>query len=149
MSDIHVQATPLCSLVDDAVTAQPAAHGAGVLVCSFRPAGPGSRNTSLSLILASSCADGHVKLWDCDSGSLLHSLHKHADAAYGCDWSPDGKLLATGSMDGKVLIWDVESGSPVWQHNVGAKVFQVTWNPDGYRLAVAALSGPRVMDLRK
>ena len=67
-------------------------------------------------ILASVSDDRSAKLWDINSGELLHSFKENNIA-----WednaekrfvalSPNNKLLATSSFDGSVLIWEINSG---------------------------------------
>jgi transducin (beta)-like 1 len=146
-----VQNSELCSLIDDDVAPgqQAAAHVDEVSVCSFRPAGPGSRNPSLNLQLASADQSGIVKLWDCDGGRLLYSLQGHSCRVYTCAWSPDGSMLAAACLQGKLVIWDVHNGNEVKQYSTGAGFFELSWNSDGQRLAGAAKDGVRIWDVRK
>lgn len=58
------------------------------------------------LVSASGLDDGLVKVWDTQTGALLHTL---AGEDY-VSFSADGKLLATGNVGGPVLIWDVITG---------------------------------------
>ncbi|EDX82790.1 hypothetical protein S7335_1093 [Synechococcus sp. PCC 7335] len=87
-------------------------------------------------LLASSAADGNVKLWDADTGKLLNTLSGHDNWVVAIAWSPDGKWLASGSHDQTVRIWELESGSvlhilsghPSW-------IWSVAFSPDGRFLA--------------
>lgn len=58
------------------------------------------------LASASGLDDGLVKVWDTQTGALLHTL---AGEDY-VSFSADSKWLATGNVGGPVLIWDVATG---------------------------------------
>lgn len=118
-------------------------------VCVFRPAGPGSRNPSLGLQLASADGQGFVKIWDCDGGQLISSWQGHKTLVYTVAWSPDGSMLAAGCMNGTLIIWDVLNGTEVKQDNSGEGFFELSWNSDGQRLAGAGKDGVRIWDVRK
>lgn len=55
---------------------------------------------------ASGFDDGAVKVWDGETGALLHDLHAEDHVAV----SPDGKLVVTGDQGGPVRIWDAATG---------------------------------------
>lgn len=59
-------------------------------------------------MLASSSADCTVKLWDVNSGDLLHSFdHLHSDKIQAVQWSPyNASILATASYDGTMSVVD-------------------------------------------
>src|SRR5437588_324855 len=61
-------------------------------------------------LLASGSEDQTVRLWNGQSGELLHTLEGHTDIVYSVAWSPDGQLLASGSNDKTVRIWNGQSG---------------------------------------
>ena len=60
--------------------------------------------------LASAAADGTVRIWQIQTGSLLHEL-THPNLVRSVCWSPDGQLLASGSDDHLIRCWDGASGS--------------------------------------
>ena len=58
-------------------------------------------------MLASGSDDTTIRLWDAETGELLHTLIGHGGNVYSVAFSPDGKMVASGSVDGTVLLWDV------------------------------------------
>ncbi|KAJ6545263.1 WD40-repeat-containing domain protein [Mycena capillaripes] len=54
--------------------------------------------------------DKNVKVWDANTGTLMHTLRGHDWAVYALSFSNDGSMLASGSGDMTVLVWDVRSG---------------------------------------
>ncbi len=66
--------------------------------------------------------DGIVRLWDAQTGELLHNLLGHSDRINCIAFSPDGKRLASASADTTVKIWDPLAGtedSSYSQHVLG------------------------------
>jgi WD40 repeat protein len=59
--------------------------------------------------LCSGGADGFVKLWDSQSGSLIYTYSKHDREIRSVAFSPDSETLVTGS-DQRIKIWDTFSG---------------------------------------
>jgi Planctomycete cytochrome C/WD domain, G-beta repeat/Anaphase-promoting complex subunit 4 WD40 domain len=93
-------------------------HGAPILRIVYSPDGKW---------LASSDADGVVKIWDATSGQEARALEQQPDWAQGLAWSPDGSRLAVGRYDGTVGIYDAVTGRRVSQLVMGAaaRVHQV------------------------
>jgi WD40 repeat protein len=76
-----------------------------------------------------------VKVWDLQTGALLHDLPDYSFAYFYWDtetWSPDSSKLITAHSD-TMTIWDVESGEPVVKLPVSIHIF---WSLDGSRLLV-------------
>jgi len=59
-----------------------------------------------SKTLLSSSNDRTVRLWDIETGRLLHLLTGHRDRIKCVGMSPDGQLLLSCSADGQVRAWD-------------------------------------------
>ena len=55
-------------------------------------------------------ADKTVRLWDTESGQLLHTLQGHTDNVTDVAFSRDAQKIVSGSSDRTVRLWDTESG---------------------------------------
>jgi len=60
--------------------------------------------------LASGGSDQTVRLWDVNTGKLLHTYQGHQGSVLVVRFSPDGKNLVSGSADGTIKIWGTTSG---------------------------------------
>jgi WD40 repeat protein len=112
--------------------------------------------------VASAADDMVCKLWNAESGELIHDLRGHASDTphhfpsmlFTCAFSRDGKQLATADKPGHVVVWDVETGkqaaafeSPehyTWdprqrRHSIGG-VRSLAFSPDGGQLAVGGIA---------
>src|SRR5207249_3367251 len=58
------------------------------------------------VLLASGSDDSLVRLWNPQTGRLLHTLSGHSDWVTQVAWSPDGTRLASGSLDSTVRLWN-------------------------------------------
>jgi WD40 repeat protein len=88
--------------------------------------------------LASGSADGMVKLWDADDGSLQRTLRGHAMAIRALAFSKEGAALADACEDGIVQLWDTASGQKreaLQMNRPGDGVGAVAFSPDGARVA--------------
>ena len=59
--------------------------------------------------LASSCADGRVKVWDSRTGALLRNVRGHTGVVTSVEFTPNGRRLVSGSRDRTVKVWDLSS----------------------------------------
>jgi WD40 repeat protein len=111
--------------------------------------------------VASVADDMVCRVWDADSGQLLHELRGHKEKTpndfpsmlYACAVSPDGQHLATGDKVGHVVVWDLSSGKQLaaietpemytWdpvqrRHSIGG-IRALAFSPDGALLAVGGI----------
>ena len=112
-------------------TAKPKAtlegHTDNIWSVAFRPNG---------LMLASASWDQTVRLWNVNTGRLLHTLRGHTDAVNSVAFSPDGKTLVSASWDGTIRLWNPNNGKlkrTLTGHKGG--VGYVAFSPDGRTLA--------------
>jgi WD40 repeat protein len=89
-------------------------------------------------LLASTGADGTLKVWEAASGQLVTALVGAAMADWwaGLTFHPDGTRLIVKS-DGSMVVWDLKTAQPVRTfHREGQKALWAALSPDGQRLAV-------------
>ena len=94
--------------------------------------------------IASVADDMFCKIWDAESGDLLHTLvdhklmtpHHFPSMLYAVAFSADGQLLATGDRVGHVAIWDVTSGKKLAE--LEAPVMY-TWDPKQRRHSIGGI----------
>lgn len=73
---------------------------------------------------------------DLPSGRTAASFPAHANYAYDCDLSPDGRLLATAGFDGRVKLWEVDGPRLQGEYrSTGDAYWTVALSPDGRRVA--------------
>ncbi|MHA2297264.1 MAG: serine hydrolase [Candidatus Hodarchaeales archaeon] len=86
-------------------------------------------------MISSGSGDSTTKLWDVNSGSLLHTFNQD-DVILSVAFSPDGTLLASGGYSTAVQLWDVTSRS-LFLDLTGQdyRVWSLTFSPDGSMLA--------------
>lgn len=102
---INLQFTPQAVFRVRAVSrcsASISGHGEAILATSFSPAS--------SSVMATGSGDNTARLWDCDTGTPLHTLKGHSSWVLVVSFSPEGTLLATGSMDNTLRLWNPKTG---------------------------------------
>jgi hypothetical protein len=76
-----------------------------------------------------------VRLWDRESGKLVHSFEGHTAPVWAIAFSPDGKQILSGSSDKTVRLWDSESGKLVHSfEGHTAPVWAIAFSPDGKQI---------------
>ncbi|TKA80398.1 hypothetical protein B0A55_01893 [Friedmanniomyces simplex] len=98
-------------------------HGEAILTAAFSPAS--------SKRLATGGGDKTARIWDCETGTPLHTLKGHTGWVLTLAWSPDNGMLATGSMDNTLRLWDPEKGTPLGNALKGHTkwITSLSWEP--------------------
>nr|XP_043636512.1 WD40 repeat-containing protein HOS15 isoform X2 [Erigeron canadensis] len=109
-------------------------HTKEIYTIRWSPTGPGTNNPNQKLVLASASFDSTIKLWDADTGNLLHSLVAHGDPVYSVAFSPNGEYLASGSLDKCMHIWSVKEAKVVKTYVGSGGIFEVCWNKEGDKI---------------
>lgn len=73
-----------------------------------------------------------LRIWDAETGRLLHVLVGHQLAVNNLKWSPDGQLLASKSWDETIRIWSAANFQEVRVINTPQADSQplMDWSPD-------------------
>ncbi|AOX00430.1 hypothetical protein BJP34_14050 [Moorena producens PAL-8-15-08-1] len=79
--------------------------------------------------------DGTVRLWNTETGQLIHTLEGHTDDVNGIAFSPDGKQILSGSYDDTLRLWDTETGQLI--HTLEghtSSVTEIAFSRDGKQI---------------
>ncbi|WP_428264163.1 protein kinase domain-containing protein [Haliangium sp.] len=91
--------------------------------------------------VATASADRSARIWDGETGALLHTLTGFDLDVWRVSFSPDGTRLMTASWDGSVKLWEVESGALLWEAKHGGRVFAAEFSHDGTMVASVGATG--------
>ncbi|KAI2470003.1 WD40 repeat-like protein [Annulohypoxylon bovei var. microspora] len=144
--------SPGCQLRDDALAAHDAASSTPPARQPVRPhyvarmalAGHTNGISQVRISpdgrwIASSSADGTVRIWDASTGQHTDTLVGHAAGVSAVAWSPDSQTLASGSDDKAIRLWDrvtgrpARAGKPLLGHH--SYVYCLAFSPKGNILA--------------
>ena len=95
-------------------------------------------------ILVSGSDDKKIRLWNLQTGQLLHKFLGHTAQVYAIAISADGRRIISAGGDRTILVWNLQkktmadrfysySGSP-YSHRYGA-IFSVAISPNGETVA--------------
>lgn len=123
---VHLQYTPQAVFRVKAVSrcaASISGHGEAILATAFSPA------SSSRMVTGS--GDSTARLWDCDTGTPVHTLKGHTSWVLAVSWSPNSAMIATGSMDNTVRLWDGKTGKPLGNPMKGHSkwIMSLAWEP--------------------
>jgi len=79
-----------------------------------------------------------VKVWDVETGRLLHDLDGNTDKVSDVAFDPDGRWLASIGGNSQLCFWDAATGRKLWSAAVGNCSFSVAFSLDGKLVAVDA-----------
>jgi WD40 repeat protein len=109
-------------------------------------------------LLTSASRDKTARVWDLQTGGLMHTLTHRTRDPIPAEWdpdarrwkrplaaaafAPDGRMVATGGADRVICLWDVATGGPMntLTGHRGA-VTDLTFSSDGRQLASASTDG--------
>jgi len=98
-------------------------HGEAILATQF--------SSASSSRVATGSGDNTARIWDCETGTPLHTLKGHTSWVLVVSWSPDDSMIATGSMDNTVRLWDPQTGdalgTPLKGHTKWVR--SLAWEP--------------------
>jgi WD40 repeat protein len=92
--------------------------------------------------IATASSDGHISLWNANTGNRLARLQGHTDKVKSVAFSPDGQLLATASYDQTAKLWEIKTQqdlSTLRGHQ--SEVEKAIFSPDGQQIATAGGDG--------
>jgi WD40 repeat protein len=83
--------------------------------------------------------DKTAKVWDAETGKLIHTLTGHKERVWSVTFSPNGKRILTASRDNTARLWDAEKGDEIAilaGHT--DEVRSAGFSPDGTRIVTAS-----------
>ncbi|NJK39845.1 MAG: hypothetical protein HC835_20630 [Oscillatoriales cyanobacterium RM2_1_1] len=90
-------------------------------------------------VIASSCDDNIIRLWDINQGQCFHTLQGHRDSVWGLVFSADGQLLASSSDDQTVKLWQVSTGECIKTFSgFEGQVCSLGFDPEGQILGIGS-----------
>ena len=100
-----------------------------------------------SKMLISGSHDNTVRLWNVETGELLHTLEDHTDYVLAVAFSPDGNKFASSDGDFTIRLWDTHTNQVlhtlipndgfVYRSNEAFWVYDIAFSIDGKTLASA------------
>ena len=129
---------------------QPTSHRMGILSVVYLPAdrqGSPSPDADASRArIVTGSEDGVIKIWDVDSGQLLHSLEAHISAVTSLAVSPDSRRLVSGSRDSTAKIWDPRTGKEILTlRGHQQEVTSVAFSSDGLCILTGSRDGLAIL----
>ncbi len=87
--------------------------------------------------------DHQVRVWNLDTGQLIHTLGQHQNNVMRASFSPDGTLIASAAVDNQALLFDAKTGKVVraWR----GPAYSARFTPDGQHLLTTGLNGYAVL----
>ena len=106
-------------------------------------------------------AEYNVRVWDVETGEVIHSLEAHNGTVEGVAFSPDATTFASVAWDGKVILWDMATGEIIRQYGdengahgfttdeddsiVPTRVQSIIYHPNGESIATSGGDGSIIL----
>jgi WD40 repeat protein len=91
-------------------------------------------------VLATVALDNTIRLWDVETGTLLHLLN-HDNFIGDIDFNSGGTRIAAAAVTGEVFIWDIDAERIITEFSVGAEVTDVDYSKSDEWLAFSSVDG--------
>ncbi|MGH1392603.1 MAG: eIF2A-related protein [Trichormus sp.] len=91
-------------------------------------------------VLAAAYTDGTIKFWDVVTGECIRVISDDDNWILSVAVHPNGRIVANSGYDKTVKLWDWQTGECL-AVNRQEPFNQLTWSPDGERLAGANMNG--------
>lgn len=112
---------------------------------------PGITSVALSgdgTVLLTGNRDGKARLWDTESGTVVHTVEGHTRDVLAVDVSHDGALLLTGGAERMAYLWDRETGDQLQYFPADSqgseRIVSLALSPDTTKVAMGTV-GERVL----
>ena len=89
-------------------------------------------------LLATGGTDSKARIWDVQTGALVHTLIGHEEQVWAMDFQPDGDRLVTASWDGTGIVWDAQTGTRLWTAEHEKGLSDAVFSADGEVLVTAS-----------
>ena len=97
-------------------------------------------------LVAGAGLDGLVKVWQANTGQLIHTF-RHHDRVRSIAFSPTENILASGSEDKTIKLWNAITGTEILTIRRTEPISTVAFSPDGKTLAWIEVSPPDTIHL--
>ncbi|MFQ4140463.1 protein kinase domain-containing protein [Nodosilinea sp. PGN35] len=99
--------------------------------------------------IATACADGTVRLWDCTNGAAIHTFRRslgllgpgHRGVVNAVVFTPAGDAIVSGGEDSQLIRWSLETYTGQQLPVSGWQISALAWAPPGDTLAVGSGDG--------
>jgi len=95
--------------------------------------------------LMTASIDQSARIWNLETGDVLHTLAPHNNWVHAAAFSPDGRIAATGTvgMDRSLRLWDADTGQLLVRYglDLGTGPKEIAFAPDGSRILCARSDG--------